>query len=130
MRRRSLDRVATVAAARKLARALSRSGFISRLCSEVAVTGTVRARAGRTAGPRGTISGAAFSSETRPAADEQRRRESDPEEWLEEIRELRRKGRIADADREWQHFSEAYPDFPVADDDLARKQPERAARCG
>jgi hypothetical protein len=89
--------------------------------SSVSVTGTRARRAGRTAGPRGTISGSAISSETRPAADEDAEH-SDPQKWLEEIRELRRAGKGVEADRQWQEFGKAFPNFPVADDDLARKQ--------
>jgi hypothetical protein len=88
--------------------------------SSVSVTGSRARRAtGRTAGPRNTISGAALSGETRQNADASA--DTDPPKWLEQIRELRRKGRIAEADREWQRFSEAYPDFEVAEDDIARK---------
>jgi len=94
--------------------------------SSVSVTGTRVRRAGRTAGPRGTISGSAFRSETRPAADEESERsdaqQSDPQKWLEDIRELRRTGKVVEADRAWKQFRAAFPNFPVADDDLARKQ--------
>jgi len=93
--------------------------------SSVTITGNVRARrAGRTAGPRATMSGSAHSSETRPAADEDAERadlRADPQKWLEEIRELRRTGKTEEADRAWEQFHKAYPNFPVADDDLARK---------
>jgi hypothetical protein len=90
---------------------------------EVAVTGTRQRRsAGRTAGPRNTISGTAF--ETRPAADADADAEqSDPAKWLDEIRDLRRAGKTAEADAAWERFREAFPDFPVAQDDVARKQP-------
>jgi hypothetical protein len=88
---------------------------------EVAVTGSrVRRAQGRTAGPRNTISSSAFS-ETRPAADADAERD-DPVKWLEEIRDLRRDGKIAQADRAWDEFREAFPDFPVADDDSARSK--------
>jgi hypothetical protein len=87
--------------------------------SEVSVTGSrTRRGMGRTAGPRNTISSSSLAG---AAADEQAER-SDPEEWLEDIRELRRAGKTADADREWRLFREAFPDFEVADDDLARKK--------
>lgn len=94
--------------------------------SSVSVTGTRARRAGRTAGPRGTMSGSALSSETRPTADEDMERadlRSDPQKWLEQIRELRRAGKAEEADRAWQEFHKAFPNFPVADDDLARQQP-------
>jgi hypothetical protein len=90
---------------------------------EAVVTGTRQRRsAGRTAGPRNTISGSAFSSEKRPAADPDAE-QIDPAKWLEEIRDLRRAGKIAEADRAWEQFREAFPNFPVKDDDVARKQP-------
>jgi hypothetical protein len=94
----------------------------SREVEEVVLTGARRARSvGRNAGPRNTISTSAFRSD-RPTADEQADR-SDPAAWLEEIRDLRRTGKTADADREWDRFRAAFPDFHVADDDLARKKP-------
>ena len=88
---------------------------------EAVVTGTRQRRsAGRTAGPRNTISGSAF--ETRPAADADAE-QSDPAKWLEEIRDLRRAGKTAEADAAWERFREAFPDFPVAQDDVALKKP-------
>lgn len=93
--------------------------------SETSVTGSRSRRATGRTGPRNTISssasGAALSGEMRAAADEAEH--ADPEKWLEEIRDLRRAGKAVDADREWKLFREAFPDFRVADDDLARKQP-------
>lgn len=91
----------------------------------VSVAGTRARRAGRAPGVRGTISGSVLSSETRPAADEDAERSdqrSDPQKWLEEIRELRRAGKAEEADRAWEQFRKAFPSFPVADNDLARKQ--------
>jgi hypothetical protein len=90
--------------------------------SEVAVTGSRTRRAAvRTAGPRNTVSTRAFSR-TQPASDEQRE-QSDPQAWLEDIRAMRRAGKTAEADREWQRFREAFPDFQVSDDDIARQKP-------
>lgn len=90
---------------------------------EVAVTGTSRPRRAtvRTAGPRGTVSTTTFGVAP-PAADEPRG-QADPQAWLEDIRAMRRAGKTAEADREWQRFREAFPDFQVADDDIARQQP-------
>jgi hypothetical protein len=94
----------------------------SREVEEIVLTGARRARSvGRTAGPRNTISNHAFRSD-RPTADEQANH-SDPAAWLEEIRDLRRAGQTADADREWDRFRAAFPDFHVAEDDLARRKP-------
>jgi hypothetical protein len=114
--------VATVSARKEAATAEADSADD---LSSVSVTGTRTRRAGRTAGPRQTISGSALSSETRPAADEDAAgadQRSDPQKWLESIRELRRAGKVEEADRAWQEFHKAFPNFPVADDDLARKQ--------
>jgi hypothetical protein len=47
---------------------------------------------------------------------------SDPAKWLAEIRELRRAGKVEEADRAWLQFRETFPKFPVADDDIARKK--------
>lgn len=113
--RKEVDRAAGVADSSAEAQSSS--------VQEVAVTGTRQRRAaGRTAGPRNTISGAGFSSETRPVADADAERD-DPAKWLEEIRDLRRAGKIVEADRSWELFREAFPQFPVADDDVARKKP-------
>ena len=117
--------VATVSARKEAERAPVEADSVDDDLSSVSVTGTRRPRAGRTAGPHGTISGSALSSETRPAADEDATRadlRSDPQKWLESIRELRRAGKGEEADRAWQEFHKAFPNFPVADDDLARKQ--------
>ncbi len=85
--------------------------------SSVAVTGNRARRAAGRTGPRYSISGAAQSGELRQQAEAE---QPEPEKWLEDIRDLRRQGKTADADREWQRFTEAYPDFEVADDDIAR----------
>jgi hypothetical protein len=92
---------------------------------EVSVSSThARRGPGRTAGPRSTISSmSGAASESRPASDDERADRSDPDAWLEDIRDLRRAGKTADADHEWDLFHEAFPDFQVADDDLARKKP-------
>jgi hypothetical protein len=112
--------VATVPARKEVAPA--EADYSSDDLSSVSVTGTrARRPAGRTAGPRGTISGSALSSESRPAADEDVDH-SDPAKWLAEIRELRRAGKVDEADRAWLQFREAFPKFPVADDDIARKK--------
>jgi hypothetical protein len=94
---------------------------------ETSITGTrARRGPGRTAGSRGTISATGgLAGESRPASDDEpaeRADRSDPAAWLEEIRDLRRAGQTADADRQWDLFRKAFPDFQVADDDLARKK--------
>ena len=45
-----------------------------------------------------------------------------PEDWLEHIRQLRRDGEEAVADREWQQFQETYPEHVVPENDLARSK--------
>lgn len=50
-----------------------------------------------------------------------RQADADPERWLEEIRELRKEGKPDEADREWERFRESFPDYPVANSDIARK---------
>lgn len=78
----------------------------------------------RGAGPRGTVP--ARNAGSVADVDEQDEqvvsRYSDPERWLEDIRRLRKDGEAAQADREWQRFRAAFPDYPVADADLARKK--------
>jgi hypothetical protein len=46
-----------------------------------------------------------------------------PEEWLQQIRALRRDGKVLEADAEWRQFVSAYPTFVVKADDLARPKP-------
>ena len=109
------DRAAGVAA--------DSSANVERQLQEVVITGNRQRRAaGRTAGPRNTISGSAFNTEKRPTADADTE-QTDPAKWLEEIRDLRRAGKTVEADRAWELFREAFPDFAVAEDDLARKKP-------
>jgi hypothetical protein len=113
---------ADVPARKEVERAAAEADSSDHDLSSVSIAGTrARRPAGRTAGPRGTISGSLSSGEARPAADEDPER-SDPQKWLEEIRELRRAGKVAEADRAWQQFREAFPKFPVANEDIARKK--------
>lgn len=94
---------------------------------EIAVTSNrVQAArgAGQGAGPRGTVmSPSARGREGSDEALQQRFRESDPQRWLEYIRELRRENKGAQADREWRNFFKAYPDYKVDEKDVARAQP-------
>jgi hypothetical protein len=46
-----------------------------------------------------------------------------PPEWLEQIRGLRRDSKMLEADEQWRQFSETYPTYQVALDDLARPKP-------
>lgn len=47
----------------------------------------------------------------------------DPQRWLEHIRELRKNGRNAEADSDWQQFRVRYPDYAVTETDAARSKP-------
>lgn len=46
---------------------------------------------------------------------------SDPEAWLQDIRALRKENKQEEADREWQRFRDAFPNYEVAETDLARE---------
>lgn len=50
---------------------------------------------------------------------------SDPERWLEQIRQLRKENKQTEADREWRRFREAFPDHPVSEVDAARAPGDR-----
>ena len=92
--------------------------------SEIAVTGVrQKSVSSRMSGPRGTISAARTSD----AAAENAGSVSyeNPEAWLEHIRQLRRDGHIADADREWREFRKEHPEVVVAETDLARGEDPR-----
>jgi hypothetical protein len=45
------------------------------------------------------------------------------EAWLEQIRALRREGKVLEADQQWREFRESYPQFEVSATDLARPKP-------
>jgi resuscitation-promoting factor RpfA len=86
--------------------------------SEIAVTGVPqKAASPRMSGPRGTIN-AARSADA--SAENEAPNYESPEAWLEHIRQLRREGHIADADREWREFRKKHPDVVVEENDLAR----------
>jgi hypothetical protein len=50
-------------------------------------------------------------------------RQLDPDAWLEHIRQLRRDGKVGEADQEWRAFREKYPDHIVSETDSARSKP-------
>lgn len=45
----------------------------------------------------------------------------DPEQWLKDIRQLRKDDKQEQADLEWRRFRAAYPDYEVAETDAARE---------
>ncbi|HKE94367.1 MAG TPA: hypothetical protein VKB34_08700 [Povalibacter sp.] len=69
------------------------------------------------AGPHNTVTGNSSSGTTDAELESLH---SDPPAWLEHIRQLRRDGRPTAANREWQEFRKRYPDYAVAETDLAR----------
>ena len=88
---------------------------------DVLTTGMRRAKQKPTAGPRNTI--AAPAANAASDADEQAQESrdySDPEQWLRDIRELRKENKHEAADREWRRFRYVFPNYQVAEDDAAR----------
>ncbi|HEX2586472.1 MAG TPA: hypothetical protein VHL14_15215, partial [Steroidobacteraceae bacterium] len=47
-------------------------------------------------------------------------RTADPEELLQHIRELRKQGKEKEALKAWKQFRKSFPDYPIAEDDVAR----------
>lgn len=88
--------------------------------SEITVTGNRARRSAPASGPRGTVR-QSTSAEAQPdAAEAGAAVHEEPKHWLERIRQLRKDGKAEDADREWLRFREAYPDYAVAETDVAR----------
>jgi hypothetical protein len=90
---------------------------------QVVVTGIKRPEQKQTAGPRNTV--VAPSADARRNSAEQEADESrdysDPEQWLRDIRELRKQNKHEEADREWRRFRYVFPNYEVAEDDIARR---------
>jgi hypothetical protein len=89
---------------------------------QVVVTGMKRPPK-QTAGPRNTVvapSADASRNSAEQEADETRDY-SDPEQWLGDIRELRKQNKHEEADREWRRFRYVFPNYEVAEDDIARR---------
>jgi len=62
----------------------------------------------------------AFKKSAATGEAEAQLRESDPQKWLEHIRELRKNGKQEEAKREWENFRKRYPDFQIEPTDTAR----------
>lgn len=95
---------------------------------EAVVTGYRRPEQRRSSGPRDTIgrssaSGASVGAQEELLDRQFKRSVADPERWLEEIRQLRRDSKSRAADLEWERFRKEFPDYPVAEDDIAAKRP-------
>lgn len=84
-----------------------------------------RAEPKPTAGPRNTVAAPATADSARDADETQDepRNYSDPEQWLRDIRQLRKEDKHEEADREWRRFRYMFPDYEVADTDPARGAP-------
>ena len=95
--------------------------------SEIAVTGTRRPLPKQGVGPRGTITAPAHRDDDEQAAEQEEERQeqprnyTDPEQWLRDIRELRKENKHEEADREWRRFRYVFPNYEVAEDDFARR---------
>jgi hypothetical protein len=82
---------------------------------------TAQGRPGASVGPRSSIPSANFDEhEPSDAELAKERREANPVNWVAYIRELRADGKARAADREWQRFVKAYPNFLVDESDTAR----------
>lgn len=90
--------------------------------SEITVTGN-RRRSAPGSGPRGTVRQSISAPSESDAAAAGTGVHEEPKHWLERIRQLRKDGKTQDADREWQRFREAYPDYAVAETDAAKARP-------
>jgi len=49
---------------------------------------------------------------------------ADPEQLLQHIRDLRKQGKQREAKKAWQQFCKQFPDYPVAEGDIARSDKE------
>jgi hypothetical protein len=74
------------------------------------------------AGPRNTVAAPAAADSAREAdqTQDEPRNYSDPEQWLRDIRQLRKEDKHEEADREWRRFRYMFPSYEVADTDPAR----------
>ena len=110
------------APARALTRSQARERDVAKELEEVAVSGTKRREQKQAAGPRNTVAAPAAAgsvSEVDEKQDEPRNY-SDPEQWLRDIRQLRKQNKHEEADREWRRFRYVFPNFEVAETDPAR----------
>ena len=96
-----------------------------RAVEEIIMTGARRHVQKQTAGPRNTVVPATADSPSRAAEEQVQapRNYSDPEQWLRDIRELRKQKKHEDADREWRRFGYVFPNYEVAENDPARGAP-------
>ncbi|MES1192060.1 MAG: hypothetical protein ABUS47_13395 [Steroidobacter sp.] len=70
-------------------------------------------------GPLQRIPGVEIKQEQRNAL-KKKQDSADPEQLLQQIRDLRAQGKKKQADKAWKQFRKDFPDYPVAEDDKAR----------
>jgi hypothetical protein len=88
---------------------------------EVIMTGARRREKKQTVGPRNTIAApAADSGSSAAEQQDEPRNYSDPEQWLRDIRQLRKENKHEAADREWRRFRYVFPNHAVEEADPAR----------
>jgi hypothetical protein len=116
-------------AQRSAAKARTREEPAARELSEVTVTGARRnASSAAGAGPHNTVprTTSYVAAEEVPvdsaAPAAQPGSYTDPERWLEAIRQLRKDGKTREADLEWKRFRATFPDHQVLESDTARPQ--------
>ncbi len=63
----------------------------------------------------------AYSGQISAAAPATAQVYTDPEVWLKDIRQLRKENKQEQADTEWRRFREAFPNYNVAESDIARE---------
>jgi hypothetical protein len=110
------------ASARARAPSQAQQQDYSSALEEVAVTGMKRREQKPTAGPRNTVAAPATADSAGDADEKQEepRNYSEPEQWLRDIRQLRKENKHEQADREWRRFRYVFPNYEVADTDPAR----------
>jgi hypothetical protein len=88
---------------------------------EVVMTGARRREKKQTVGPRNTIAApAADSGSSAVEQEDETRNYTEPEQWLSDIRQLRKENKHEAADREWRRFRQVFPNYAVAEADPAR----------
>lgn len=104
------------------ARALARARAEDTTLQEAVVTAQKRREQKQSAGPRNTVAAPAVADSASNADEQadQPRNYSDPEQWLRDIRQLRKENKHEEADREWRRFRYVFPDYEVAEADAAR----------
>lgn len=85
-----------------------------------AIQGSLRGEQNRVAGPRNSVAAPAQPLGDADEQTDEPRSYSDPEQWLRDIRELRKDEKHDEADREWRRFRSEFPNYAVDENDPAR----------